>query len=95
MRSQSNVAEHDPAESGVHYLKIAAVLSGVLLVQYVKFGDTLLVEQLLVLRDAAVFKIRNRDVVKKKINRHDYSTFYVLKINVLWRNIGAQRSLRS
>jgi hypothetical protein len=31
MRSQSNAAKHGPAESGVHFLKIAAVLYGVLL----------------------------------------------------------------
>ena len=45
MRSQSNAAEHAPAEPGVHCLKIAAVHSGVLLALYVKFGDTLSVVQ--------------------------------------------------
>ena len=64
MRSQSNAAEHGPAESGVHSLKIAAVLSGVLLVLYVKFGDISLVEQPQELKVVAVLQIRNRDVVK-------------------------------
>jgi hypothetical protein len=64
MRSQSNAAEQVPAESGVYFLKIAAVLSGVLLVLYVKSGDTLLVVQQLVLWAAVVLKILNKDVVK-------------------------------
>ena len=64
MRYQSNAAKHGPAELGVHFLKIAAVLSGVLLVLYVKFGDTLLVVQQLVLWGAVVLKIQNKDVVK-------------------------------
>ena len=64
MRSQSNAAEHGPVESGVHSLKIAAVLSGVLLVLYVRFGDTSLVVHQLVLWGVVVLKIQNKDVVR-------------------------------
>ena len=64
MRSQSNAVVHGPAESEVHFRKIAAVLFGVLLVLYVKFGDTLLVVQQQVLWAVVVLKILNKDVVK-------------------------------
>ena len=64
MRSQSNAAENGPVESGVYSLKIAAVLSGVLLVLYVRFGDTSQVVHQLVLWGVVVLKIQNKDVVR-------------------------------
>ena len=64
MKSQNNAADHGQVKLGVYSQKIAVVPSGVLIVLYVKFGDTLLVVQQLVLLVAVVLKILNKDVVK-------------------------------
>jgi hypothetical protein len=67
MKSQSDAAKHEPAESGVHFLKIAAVLFGVLLVLYVKSGDILLVVNPKEQKAVAVLKIQNKDVARINI----------------------------